>query len=175
MDMCRKFLQMGMTRSLRYANFRGGRKYDGDGGVKGREGEEWEGRREKEEAGKVFREVWERVKGREGYVRAKGEFLGRQRRWDKEEMERRRKGDGGEGDEVGFGDGSKDGDGGKGGRGLEGGGCKSKSKSRKRKADEGRDDEEKEMLRDGVQDGDNFGNGRGQEEGRRRSKRRKGK
>src|SRR5687768_4687528 len=29
MDMARKFLQMGITRSRRYANHRGGKKYDG--------------------------------------------------------------------------------------------------------------------------------------------------
>ena len=29
MDMARKFLQMGMTRARRYANHKGGRKYDG--------------------------------------------------------------------------------------------------------------------------------------------------
>ena len=29
MDMARKFLQMGITRSRRYANHKGGKKYDG--------------------------------------------------------------------------------------------------------------------------------------------------
>ena len=33
MDMARKFLQMGYTRSRRYANYKGGRKYDKDGEV----------------------------------------------------------------------------------------------------------------------------------------------
>ena len=30
MDMARKFLQMGFTRARRYANHKGGRKYEGD-------------------------------------------------------------------------------------------------------------------------------------------------
>ncbi len=36
MDMARKFLQMGYTRSRRYANYKGGRKYDDEGKVKER-------------------------------------------------------------------------------------------------------------------------------------------
>ena len=34
MDMARKFLQMGFTRSRRYANHGSGRKYDEDGNIK---------------------------------------------------------------------------------------------------------------------------------------------
>ncbi len=37
MDMARKFLQMGFTRSRRYANHKGGRKYDAEGNEKPRE------------------------------------------------------------------------------------------------------------------------------------------
>jgi len=33
MDMCRKFLEMGFTRSRRYANHRNGKKYDKEGKV----------------------------------------------------------------------------------------------------------------------------------------------
>ena len=33
MDMCRKFLEMGFTRSRRYANHHTGRKYDDDGNI----------------------------------------------------------------------------------------------------------------------------------------------
>ena len=33
MDMCRKFLEMGFTRSRRYANHRNGKKYDEEGNV----------------------------------------------------------------------------------------------------------------------------------------------
>lgn len=37
MDMARKFLQMGYTRARRYANYKGGRKYDENGEVKERD------------------------------------------------------------------------------------------------------------------------------------------
>jgi len=33
MDMCRKFLEMGFTRSRRYANHRSGKKYDEEGNI----------------------------------------------------------------------------------------------------------------------------------------------
>ncbi|MDI1491484.1 MAG: hypothetical protein OHK93_002693 [Ramalina farinacea] len=140
MDMCRKFLQMGMTRSAR--------------------------------------EVWERVKGREGYVRAKGEFLEKQKKWDAEvkmESERKKKMDGDEGDEVALGDESKDMDGERGERGQEERGRKSKSKSTKRNADEGGNDKVKELVRGGKEDGDDCNDERRQEEGKGRSKRRKTK
>ena len=101
MDMCRKYLQMGMTRAKRYANYSGGRKYDrvkveveeGQEGLKG-EGkggtkvpkEKSEGhkdQREKEEASQIFRGMWERARGHEGYVEKKRVFLERQKEWDK--------------------------------------------------------------------------------------------
>ena len=37
MDMCRKFLEMGFTRSRGYANHKDGNKYDKDGNVKPQE------------------------------------------------------------------------------------------------------------------------------------------
>jgi len=37
MDMCRKFLEMGFTRSRRYANHRTGKKYDDEGEVRPQE------------------------------------------------------------------------------------------------------------------------------------------
>jgi len=37
MDMCRKFLEMGFTRSRRYANHHSGRKYDDEGNVRPQE------------------------------------------------------------------------------------------------------------------------------------------
>ncbi|KAL8690702.1 MAG: hypothetical protein Q9218_003914, partial [Villophora microphyllina] len=55
MDMARKFIQMGMTRAKRYANHKGGRKYDKEG----KEMEKSKGHKdmkEKEEASAVFRE-----------------------------------------------------------------------------------------------------------------------
>ncbi|TKA33567.1 hypothetical protein B0A50_00403 [Salinomyces thailandicus] len=92
-DMCRKFLQMGMTRARRYANHKGGKKYDRsarvvelEGGVR-RElerGGEWEGREEKVRAGEVFRGVWERCKGDERYGVLKREFLEELKAWEGE-------------------------------------------------------------------------------------------
>lgn len=91
MDMARKFLQMGMTRAKRYANHKGGRKYKagvGGGGKGGLievgEGEEWKGRREKEEASAVFRGVWERARGYGPYLERKTVFLKKQKEWDRE-------------------------------------------------------------------------------------------
>jgi hypothetical protein len=86
-DMARKFIQMGMTRAKRYANYAGGRKYaaakdgegadEGSGGGKGRQLEKskgHQGKEEKEKASAVFREVWERCKVHENY-------LGRKQAW----------------------------------------------------------------------------------------------
>lgn len=82
MDMARKFIQMGMTRAKRYANHKGGRKY-------GEDGEELEkslghkDKQEKEESSMIFREVWERCRKHEGYLRKKEVFLKEQKEWDK--------------------------------------------------------------------------------------------
>ena len=89
--MTRKFLQMGMTRAKRYANHKGGRKYGAGGKEKGEvvkvaEGEDWKGRSEKEEASRVFREVWEKARGWKGYQVKKAEFLRRQKEWDQQRI-----------------------------------------------------------------------------------------
>ncbi|KAE9371223.1 hypothetical protein N431DRAFT_467416 [Stipitochalara longipes BDJ] len=87
MDMARKFIQMGMTRSKRYANYKGGRKYV-DGKEKGNmieKSKEHEGKAEKEEASRIFREVWERCRVHEGYLELKQKFLKEQREWLKTE------------------------------------------------------------------------------------------
>jgi len=83
MDMARKFLQMGMTRAKRYANHKGGRKYGAGGRTGGKVIAVGEGRKEKEEASVIFREVWERVRSHKGYLEMKAEFLRRQREWDR--------------------------------------------------------------------------------------------
>lgn len=67
MDMARKYLQMGYTRSMRYAKYPGGRKYE-DG--EEREPEEWADP-EKREIALRFEERLERVRGDEAYRRAK--------------------------------------------------------------------------------------------------------
>ena len=46
---------------------------------------DWKGRQEKEQASLVFREVWEKAKNWEGYVRRKEQFLERQKEWKRAE------------------------------------------------------------------------------------------
>ena len=91
MDMTRKFLQMGMTRAKRYANHKGGRKYatggKGRGEVLDGDGDEWkgsEGWKEKEEASRVFKEVWQEARALKSYQEKKVEFMKRQKEWDKQ-------------------------------------------------------------------------------------------
>jgi hypothetical protein len=78
MDMARKFLQMGITRSRRYANHKGGKKYDGPVPTdkKGQSGAH--GRRElpkseedplKAESARIFAEKYNLVKNDEDYIR----------------------------------------------------------------------------------------------------------
>ncbi|KAL8840721.1 MAG: hypothetical protein Q9170_001239 [Blastenia crenularia] len=85
MDMARKFIQMGMTRAKRYANHKGGRKYN-EAGTELAKSTEHKGKEEKEEASRVFREVWERCKAHEGYQVRKEAFLKEQKDWDREKM-----------------------------------------------------------------------------------------
>ena len=66
MDMARKFLQMGYTRARRYANYKGGRKYDKDGEVKERDIDP-----EKSEAAAIFEEKWIKVREDEEYLKLK--------------------------------------------------------------------------------------------------------
>ncbi|MDX1931620.1 MAG: DUF4385 domain-containing protein [Capsulimonadales bacterium] len=77
-DMARKFLQMGYTRARRYANHRGGRKYDGPvpDDKKGRSGSH--GRAElprspedpiKAESARIFYERWKAARDHPEYVR----------------------------------------------------------------------------------------------------------
>lgn len=85
MDMARKFIQMGMTRAKRYANHKGGRKYDK---VSGKELEKSKGHKdmkEKEEASLVFQQVWERCRAHDGYLKKKEEFMREQKQWDREQ------------------------------------------------------------------------------------------
>ncbi|KAI9893195.1 MAG: hypothetical protein M1814_000743 [Vezdaea aestivalis] len=110
MDMARKFIQMvriifrslffcltlswctmglelrefkGMTRSKRYANHAGGRKYDADTGKELAKSSSHTGAQEKLEASEVFREVWNRCRADENYLRLKSEFQKEQREYRK--------------------------------------------------------------------------------------------
>ncbi|KAF7865643.1 uncharacterized protein EAF02_010066 [Botrytis sinoallii] len=84
MDMSRKFIQMGMTRSKRYANHKGGRKYDiGKDGEKV-EIEKSQGHEEQEDkliASGIFKEKWERCRGHEGYKALKEKFQRELKDW----------------------------------------------------------------------------------------------
>jgi hypothetical protein len=68
MDMARKFLQMGFTRARRYANHRGGRKYER--GTK-RLLPRSTPNEEKAAAAEIFRRQWERVRTDPAYVAAR--------------------------------------------------------------------------------------------------------
>lgn len=68
MDMARKFLQMGYTRSRRYANYKGGKKYDENGEIKERTIDE-----EKAESAAIFEEKWKIVREDTDYLKLKKE------------------------------------------------------------------------------------------------------
>ncbi|RZJ87577.1 MAG: DUF4385 family protein [Chryseobacterium sp.] len=68
-DMARKYLQMGYTRARRYANYRGGRKYD-----PARDYAQLEfgtGEEEKAEAAKIFHGFWKQAEANEKYAALK--------------------------------------------------------------------------------------------------------
>lgn len=69
MDMARKFLQMGWTRSRRYANHASGRKYDDKRRVLARAVDE-----EKAKSAAIFREYYEKAKANRTYARLRQEF-----------------------------------------------------------------------------------------------------
>jgi len=96
MDMCRKYLQMGMTRAKRYANYKGGQKYEkgseagkstdnGTSKKRRQKSDGHPGKEEKEEASRVFREVWERSKTHPGYLEKKDAFLKAQKKWERDQ------------------------------------------------------------------------------------------
>lgn len=66
MDMARKFLQMGYTRSRRYANYKGGKKYDKSGEINDRDIDE-----EKAESASIFEKKWIQVREDEEYLAMK--------------------------------------------------------------------------------------------------------
>lgn len=81
--MARKFLQMGYTRARRYANHKGGKKYDGPvpddkNGLSGAHGREELPRSSedpvKAAAAKIFKQKWDEAKVHPEYVRQKQQF-----------------------------------------------------------------------------------------------------
>ena len=66
MDMCRKFLEMGFTRSRRYANHHTGKKYDEEGNVRPQEKDH--ATCKYAESAKIFKRVRDIVAKNETYV-----------------------------------------------------------------------------------------------------------
>lgn len=75
MDMARKFIQMGFTRSRRYANHRSGKKYDGRvpkskksiSGSHGRKELPLSPDRSKAQSAKIFKSILEKIKADQSY------------------------------------------------------------------------------------------------------------
>lgn len=66
MDMARKFLQMGYTRSRRQANYESGKKYDQNGNINEREIDE-----EKAGSVRIFKVKWKKAQEDEEYLKKK--------------------------------------------------------------------------------------------------------
>lgn len=66
MDMARKFIQMGYTRARRYANHKGGKKYDDERNVRPLDHDPV-----KAEAAKVFKGWWDKIRADEDYLQRK--------------------------------------------------------------------------------------------------------
>ncbi|MBL4675632.1 MAG: DUF4385 domain-containing protein [Mucilaginibacter sp.] len=71
-DMARKYLQMGYTRARRYANYKGGKKYDETNNYS--QLERGTGDPEKVEAAKVFYESWKQAEANGEYARLKKQW-----------------------------------------------------------------------------------------------------
>jgi uncharacterized protein DUF4385 len=74
-DLARKFLQMGYTRARRYANYRGGRKYDKAAGFKLKE--RGTGDPAKAESAAIFYGYWKKAEAEPDYAERKKEWKGR--------------------------------------------------------------------------------------------------
>ena len=72
MDMCRKFLEMGFTRSRRYANHHTGKKYDEEGNVRPQEKDHATCKYAK--SAQVFKRVRDMVAKNDTYVRMRKQW-----------------------------------------------------------------------------------------------------
>jgi hypothetical protein len=70
-DLARKFLQMGYTRARRYANYKGGLKYDKEDGYRPKP--RGKGDPEKAESAAIFYEYWKKAGTEKRYVAQKKE------------------------------------------------------------------------------------------------------
>jgi len=66
MDMARKFIQMGYTRARRYANHKGGRKYDEE-----RQVLPYHVNEEKAASAAIFKTYWDKLRADEDYLQRK--------------------------------------------------------------------------------------------------------
>ncbi|MEK0165901.1 MULTISPECIES: DUF4385 domain-containing protein [Pseudescherichia] len=66
MDMARKFIQMGYTRARRYANYKGGKKYDENRELNPRGNDPI-----KAAAAAIFKTWWDRIRADEDYLKRK--------------------------------------------------------------------------------------------------------
>lgn len=91
-DMARKFIQMGMTRAKRYANHKGGRKYDrtareveAEGGKRTElpKSQGHDGREEKLAVSEIFKEVWKRCTSDEAYIALRETWQAEKKEWEK--------------------------------------------------------------------------------------------
>jgi hypothetical protein len=71
-DLCRKYLQMGYTRSRRYANYKGGRKYDKVHDYKLLE--RGTGEAEKAKSAEIFYAYWKKAEDHPAYQKAKADW-----------------------------------------------------------------------------------------------------
>lgn len=77
-DMARKFLQMGYTRSRRYANYKGGRKYDKEKDYAPLE--RGTGDEQKALSAAIFYQAWQKAEANTKYARLKTERKAAERR-----------------------------------------------------------------------------------------------
>ena len=66
MDMCRKFLEMGFTRTRRYANHKDGKKYDKNGNIRPQE-KDWS-TSDKAVSSRIFKTYRDRVTKDSKYI-----------------------------------------------------------------------------------------------------------
>ena len=76
MDMARKFLEMGFTRSRRYANHKDGKKYDESGNVRPQE-KDW-ATSDKAKSAKIFKDARSRVTTDPKYIQMRKEWRQRE-------------------------------------------------------------------------------------------------
>ena len=71
-DMARKFLQMGFTRARRYANYKGGKKYDNQNDYA--INKKGTGEKQKAESADIFFEYWKKAESNKLYAKLKKDW-----------------------------------------------------------------------------------------------------